>query len=261
MCFDPISLGMAAIGGGLSAGGAMAKNRAANREKNTSAFANIQQMEQDSAVAKLRNKILNEYVGRQKEFTGQNQEAFKGGAGGYAAPAMEASRAGAETSRNDFLAKQVAGIPQTEMAMRDSDSPAVQSELAKKMGEALASSQAGAGRAAKLGSFGDSWTTAGEGAQSAARSIDTTNNFARGEIAMLPADQDLQEFVLRKPIYKAGANNKNPAGLLGGLGSLVGSLAGAYGGKIGSGITSMFGSGGGSANAFANGFASPLQRA
>jgi len=234
---------MAAIGGGLNAAGSAAQNRAKNRDVRTQAFANIQQMEQDSAVAKLRNKILNEYVGRQKEFTGQNQEAFKGGVSGYTAPAMEESRAGAEAGRNEFLGKQIAGIPQAEVAMRDSDSPAVASELAKKMGEALASSTAGAGRAAKLGSFGDSWTAAGEGAQDSARKIDTTNNFARGEIAMLPADQDLQEFVLRKPIYKAGANSSNPAGMLSGLGGLVGSLAGAYGNKIGPTVSSWFSNG------------------
>ncbi|HEY5798472.1 MAG TPA: hypothetical protein VIU82_26005 [Bosea sp. (in: a-proteobacteria)] len=251
---------MAAIGGGLNAAGSMAQNRAKNRDVRTQAFANIQQMEQDSAAAKLRNKILNQYVGRQKEFTGQNQEAFKGGVGGYAAPVMEESRAGSEASRNDFLNKQIAGIPQTEMAVRDSDSPAVASELAKKMGEAFASTTAGAGRAAKLGSFGDSWTTAGEGAQDSARKIDTTNNFARGEIAMLPADQDLQEFVLRKPIYKAGANPNNPAGLLGGLGGLVGSLAGAYGKQAGSTLSGWFG-GGGSGGSSNFGFASPTQRA
>lgn len=236
MCFDAVSLGGALIGGGISAGGAMASNRAANRDARTTAYANVQQMEQDAAVAKLRNKILNEYVGRQKEFTAQNQEAFKGGVGGYAAPAMEESRAGAETGRNEFLTKQVAGIPQTEVTLRDSDSPAVRSELARKLSEAAAGATAGAGRAAKLSSYGDSWTTAGEGAQDSARKIDTTNNFARGEISMMPADQDMQEFILRKPIIKAGANPNNPAGTLKGLGSLVGSLAGAYGSKAGTGL-------------------------
>lgn len=242
MCLGP-ELILLAGAAATSASGAMAQNRGANREARATAAANIAQMEQDSEVAKLRNKILNEYVGRQKGFTAENQGAFKEGVAGYGAPAMETSRAGAEAGRNEFLSKQIAGIPQTEMAMRDSDSPVVRGELAKKMSEALASTQAGAGRAAKLGSFGDSWTTAGDGAQNSARKIDTTNNFARGEIAMLPADQDLQEFVLRKPIRKAGANAKNPAGLLTGLGSFVGSMAGAYGKQAGSAMSSLFGGG------------------
>ena len=229
MCFDPVTLGRAAVGGGLSAAGGMAEQRANNRDQRLKSWANVQQMQQDAEAAKLRNRVLNEYVGRQHEFRDQNQGDFKSAVAGFDAGAQEAQRGASEAERNAFLQQQIGSAPATTVQTRESASPAIQGEIAKKLSEALASAQAGGSRAAKLGSYGDAMRNNGENLQSSARKIDTTNNFARGEIGMLGADQDLQEFQMRKPIYIPGANSSNPSSTLKGLGSLVGSLAGAYG--------------------------------
>lgn len=241
MCFaDPVSLGLATISGGIGAAGGMAEQRAKDREARLNSWANIEQMKQDSEVAKLRNKILGEYVGRQNEFVGQNREALKDTTAQFSGPQVETNRATSEADRNAFLQKQVGTTPQTDVAVRESASPLVQGEMAAKLMEAFKASQAGGQREAKLGSFGDSLRIGGEAAQNSARKIDTTNNFARGDISLLGADQDLQEFQVRKPIYKPGANPNNPAGTLKGLGSLVGSLAGAYGNKAVNSLSSIF---------------------
>ena len=66
MCFDPVTLGLTAAGSALSGYEQMQNNNAAMRNYRNDSIARVQQMQQDAAEATLRNKILGQYVDRQK---------------------------------------------------------------------------------------------------------------------------------------------------------------------------------------------------
>ena len=241
MCIDPVTLGLTAIGGVLGAGGAAAESRAANRNVRLNAWANVEKSKQDSQAAILRNKILGEYRDRQHGFVDENQKSLAGTTQKFGAEGQEASRAANETTRNDTIQSAIGSAPQAEVTLGSGATPLVQQTIADRLTKAITDAKTQGGRMAAVGSYGDLDQSNKMALQGGARAIDTTNNFARGDISMLPADQDLQEFQMRKPIYVPGANPNNPASGLKGLGSLVGSLAGAYGKNIGSTLSGWFG--------------------
>lgn len=241
MCFDPVSLALTAAGGALSAGGAAADSRAANRSVRLNAWANVQKAKQDSDAAILRNKILGEYRDRQHGFVAENQKSLADTTQKFGAEGQEATRSAEEATRNNTIQGAIGTAPRAEVVTSASGTPIVQQTIADRLAKAISDSQAQGSRMAALGSYGDLDQSNQRALQGGARAIDTTNNFARGDISMLGADQDLQEFQMRKPIYVPGANPKNPSSTLKGLGSLVGSLAGAYGKNIGSSLSSWFG--------------------
>lgn len=242
MCFDPASLGLTAIGGVLGAAGTAAENRAANRNVRLNAWANVQKMKQDSEAAILRNKILGQYRDRQHGYVDENQKALADTTQKFGAEGQEAARAKGEAERGATIQGAIGDAPRAEVTLGAGATPLVQQTIADRLVKAIGDSKAQGTRMAALGSYGDLDQGNKMALQGGARAIDTTNNFARGDISMLPADQDLQEFQMRKPIFVPGANPNNPASTLKGLGSLVGSLAGAYGKNIGTTLSGWFGS-------------------
>lgn len=222
--------------------GTAAENRAANRNVRLNAWANVQKSKQDSEAAILRNKILGEYRDRQHGYVDENQKALADTTQKFGADGQEASRAQGQATRDQSIQSAIGDAPRAEVTLGAGATPLVQQTIADRLAKAVSDSKAQGSRMAALGSYGDLDQSNKRAMQGGARAIDTTNNFARGDISMLPADQDLQEFQMRAPIYVPGANPNNPSSSLKGLGSLVGSLAGAYGKNIGTTLSGWFGS-------------------
>lgn len=104
------------------------------------------------------------------------------------------------------------------------DAPAViKSDIAKKMSDALGRSKAEAAAQAKLGSFGDAWLNQGFKDQALGRDLSVNQDFANGNMALLPYQQDFAEFKATKPISPAGALLSGFGGLLSGFGGSSGS--------------------------------------
>jgi hypothetical protein len=221
----------------MSVAGQMKNNRATQQNAIAESKGRIENMRQDSEEAILRNKILNEYVGRQQGYVGQNQGTLAGVTGQFAAPAQETALTGAQDRRGAVVADAINATPQAEVATHASASPMVQGEIAKRMMAAMDQSRAKGAAGAKVAGYGDVWgVNNGEALQNSARTLDTNNNFARGDISTLGADQDLQAFQQRRPVFVKTVN-PNPGATMQGLGSLVGSLAGAYGRQVPNAVT------------------------
>lgn len=95
----------------------------------------------------------------------------------------------------------------------------VQSEFAKRIGDAMNESKAKAGRLGDLAGYGDMWANQGFADNEANRNIAQDANFAAGNWAILPYQQDIAETRAYKPISPLG-------GLLQGLGGMASSYGG-----------------------------------
>lgn len=98
----------------------------------------------------------------------------------------------------------------------------VKSELAKRMGEAMQGAKQQAKNLGALGGYGDMWLDQGFKDVTAGRGIAQDANFAAGNMAILPFQQDIAEMRAYKPISPLG-------GLLQGFGSGISSFAGGGG--------------------------------
>lgn len=271
MCFDPISLGVAALGAGASALGTSMQNSAnnkayrynlmaeaaadqRNREIDARNNARInediakaeqvqyQGLLQDTEEARVRNAVLAEFTARQREAAARNQQIVQQGAMAQGADATKAKTAGAATARSDFAQKAIDSSAPVDANFRGSTPDVVRSALA----EALASGRAKAGERAAAGAavsaYGDAGTTQALGLADIVRDVNQGNDFAKGDLALMPAEQELRGSIVRTPIYAppptlleanvgrpAQIQPKTPlaAELLKGFGSLAGSVAGS----------------------------------
>ncbi len=95
----------------------------------------------------------------------------------------------------------------------------VRQEMARRIGDALTQSKEQAKASAKLGGFGDAWTQQCFKDVAANRDISVAANFAAGNSALLPHQQDIAETRAYKPISPIG-------GILSGFGGMLGSMGG-----------------------------------
>lgn len=98
----------------------------------------------------------------------------------------------------------------------------VRSAVAQKMLDVFHQGQDRAKAMGKLGSYGDTWFKQGLYNANFARDESIGNNFLHGNLAILPAQQDIAETRAYKPISPIGA-------ILGGLGSMFGGGGGFTG--------------------------------
>lgn len=111
----------------------------------------------------------------------------------------------------------------TEAPISGSAPSVVQGEITKRLMDAYAQSKAGAAASAKLGSYGDTWAKNAVDLTTAGRKIDTRNNFSRGDMSLLPYDQDLAE--AQVPQAKVKPNTWGE--ILSGVGKLGSAAAGS----------------------------------
>ena len=222
MCFDPISLAVMAASAAASAGGAVMQNQAQNRAQKHAAHA-------DAAEAQKRREVMQATREKLKKHAEENQRTVS-------QTVQRVDQSGdtqqmAEQSRIQQAQAIQDATPVAQAPTLGGAAPSVvQDEYNKRLGTARGEvAQRGAAQA-KLAGFGDMLFRNDLAAQDASRRIDTTNNFARGDLEILPYEQDLEAYIARPPA-RGGGNGASLGAVLQGLGQLGGAYAGS--GKLG----------------------------
>lgn len=200
MCFDPISMlvmGGSALASGI-AGGAEKKTSVNNQIKQIQYQREHDRQAQQEAIA--RRGVLGDYLGRQDEYIGENQNTLAGGLANYVPETQENTRAGAEATRASAVDSALASGAQANVPLRESSSPIVAATLSKKLREAAEAARASGMRTAKLSAYGDLLGENQRSNEQTGRGIKTTNAIATGNMALLPYEQDLVGFQKRTPI-------------------------------------------------------------
>lgn len=206
MGFDPVSLGVAALGQGMSfiGNGLAARDSAKNSARQAAA----------------RNAVLQEQRAKLAGFRDTNYANFDKTMAGYQPGAQQAQQANLTQGATDRgNAAITAGQANTIAApVAASSTPGVSGDFATRMANAVQTSRNTAGAGAKLQGFDDNWLQNNFANQDLARNIDLTNNYARGTNALTGPLQDFAQF----------AAYKQPS-MVGPLLSAAGGLASAYG--------------------------------
>jgi hypothetical protein len=220
MCFDPVSLGAAAIGTAANVGGGILNRNAQAQQAE-------QQSNQNVAAAAARTQQLLRFLAQQRVYQGQNQEAFKPVTAAIDPATFQAtqaadtaSRAGAATTAiNDFTSH----APTVATSGTDPNN-LVQKEIAARSGVETGKSTRDATNDATLKGFGDVFSNLGLTTNEAARHIDTTNSFARTDASLLPQQQDIAAAPYSQPVPQASS----PWGsILSGLGNIAATAGGS----------------------------------
>ena len=242
MCFGP-ELALLAASTAASVGGGILSRNTQRQHADRVAARNLQ-------VARERNAVRDQYRERQKawgdEAQGENNRAIDA-----MAPEAQAKKQGEVTDARAAVAQNIQRAPVAGEAPISGSAPSVvQSEIASRMLKAYEDSQAHAGRAAKLGGYGDVWQRNAMDLNDTNRRVSTLNNFSRGDMSLLPYDQDFAEYLVPQAKMKSNVWGD----VLTGVGKLGSAAAGsgAFGGA---------GAAGGAAGMTNTGWANPLQRA
>lgn len=197
----------ALVGSGMSAVGGMIQQKEAEK--------NAQRM------AEARNERMRSTLTKNDALAKQSRDTFNERAQKINKDQMEQSQDEATQNRQQDLEAAVDNTPSPvdSVSISGSAPTVVKSELAKRMGAAMSQSKQAAQRLGKLGGYGDTWLDQGFKDVEAGRSIAGDANFASGNMAILPYQQDIAEMRASKPISPIG-------GLLQGFGSMLGSYGG-----------------------------------
>lgn len=209
MC-DPVTLAV----GGLSAaasvvGGGM---QAAEAAKN------------NRRIAEARNKVLRETNAKNEILVKKNRDAFNKRIVESDKPKQAQDLQNMQADRGAAIAQNIAPTA-TETPIAGNAPEVVKSNLAKVFADAAERSKAKAAALGNLQGYGDVSRANTLGDSELGLGVNTNNNFAGGNMAILPYLQDFAEFRATKPSSGLGAIIAG----LGGLGSqFVGSRAGPY---------------------------------
>jgi hypothetical protein len=185
------------------------KNRAidyANNERINADIAKAEQiqfqaLQQDAEEARVRNEVLAEFTARQREAAATNDATFRGALPGMGAAGAVAQRDAAAQVRGDRAAEAVNSGGPVDAMFRGSAPDLVRGELARSLasGRQVATDR---GRAsAAVSAYGDADTQQGLALADMVGKIGQQNNFAKGDLSLLPAEQELRGSLVRKPIY------------------------------------------------------------
>lgn len=174
--------------------------------------------------AEARNNELKRTLLKNDDLAKQSRETFNERAEKLKGDQMAEDQQAATEKRTDTLEQAVEQTPVSpdDVSLSGSAPTVVKSELAKRMGDALAGSKAQAQAQAKLGGYGDSWMNQGFADVEAGRDLNQQANFASGNMSILPYQQDIAEMRATKPISPIG-------GLMQGLGGMLTSFGGSGG--------------------------------
>lgn len=170
--------------------------------------------------AEARNEKLNVAMQKNDQLAKESRAAFDARQQNATADNIEQDRADKTQQREDQLTQAVDSTPASPQVSLSGSAPTViKSDLAKRMATAMGDAKDSAKAQAKLGGYGDAWLGQGFQDVQAGRDIGTNANFASGNMAILPYQQDIAEQHAYKPISPIG-------GLLSGFGSMLGSYGG-----------------------------------
>lgn len=200
---DPISIGLLLGSTALGGFAGMADKKAQSKFQIANLLADQQQFKQDVAEANARNQVLGRYRETARGFGRENQQNFSEGLGGFMPDAQGAAMASNTAARGSAIdnalgqATTVADIP-----LRAGAPQVVRDQTSAALGDAFERSKTrGAGMAA-LGSYGDTQKDNMFKAADTGQRVETVNTLARGNAALLPAEQDLVGFQHRSPIFR-----------------------------------------------------------
>lgn len=186
----------------------------------------VTQREQQANVeaqAKARNDRLNQTMLKNDALAKKSRAEFDARQKNATGDAIEQERVDKTAERTQDLTAAVDSTPAAaDVSLSGSAPTVIKSELAKRMAAALGQATDSAKAQAKLGGYGDSWLSQGLQDVNAGRNIGTDANFAAGNMAILPYQQDIAEQHATKPISPIGA-------LLQGFGSIASSYGGGGG--------------------------------
>lgn len=184
----------------------------------------IQASEQEAnnrRMAEARNERLRNTMAQNDRLAEQSRAEFDARQRQSTTESIEGDRAQKTAERSDTLEQAVQEAPKESagVSLSGSAPTVVKSELAKRMAAAMGQATDSAKAQAKLGGYGDTWLNQGFQDVTAGRNIGQNANFASGNLAILPYQQDIAEMRAYKPISPIG-------GLLQGFGSMLGSYGG-----------------------------------
>lgn len=203
MCFGAIL--PALLGAGLSiAGGA------------------IQRREEDANARRqrdARNEELRRTMAKNDVLASQSRSIYDKRAKDIAPAAMENIQAGQQAERTDAITDSMPDLEDIPLA--GSTPEVVRTEIANRLAQVLSEGKEEAKALGRLGSYGDSWFQQGARNADVGRRLAVNSDYTAGNLAILPAAQDIAETRAYKPISPLG-------GILQGLGNAIGSGGGSF---------------------------------
>lgn len=202
---DPITLAISAAASGL---GELLGRRDATKNA--------------GRIADARNRIMSEILGTNDALVADSRNTFNTAVGAFDPAAFQATQADVTGARTDAITNAIAGAPQQNVALKEGTPSLVQRTFDDRNASAAADATRKGEARGRFGGFADVFHRTGLGNRAAGRDIAVNNNFAGGNLSIMPALQDLEAL--------AAQRSANPfAAILKGLGQLGGSYAGAGG--------------------------------
>lgn len=176
-------------------------------------------------MAEARNNELRRTLAKNDQLAERSRELFEARRRATEGPELDKAEQEAKEKRSQELeiAAEQTPAPAADVPLAGSTPQVVQSDMAKRFQNAISQSKDQAHKLSVLGGYGDMWLNQGFADTQAGRDLGTYSNFASGNMALLPYQQDFAETRAYKPISPLG-------GILQGVGGMIGSYAGGGGG-------------------------------
>lgn len=241
------------------------KNKAIDYENNDRQNADIkgaedlqfQQLQQDAEEVRVRNQVLDEFLARQRKASLDNAQTIHGGTVTQGSVVNDIMRGGAAAGRTASAGAAIDAGGATDAGFRDSTPDVVRQALSAALAGSRDSAKSNAAAASGVAAYGDAFGRQEMGMADILGQIKMRNDFAKGDLSLLPAEQELRGAMVRQPLYArpatllserwAAPNPTQPnqiqpkenqtASLLKGVGSLVSSFAGS--GKAPAAVSSV----------------------
>lgn len=227
MCFDPVTLALAAAGAGATIIGSGAKRDAQNEFQLKNLEADRQQYLQNFEEAQKRNEVANRYRDTARGFATENQGTFNTGLASFMPDAQEGRMDDAWLKRAVTTSDAIGG-PSGGVPLKAGAPSVIGQAYDQRIGDAFMRAHEQGFAKSRVGAYGDTQSANDRGVSDTGAKVNTVNTLARGNASLLPHEQDLVGFQVRKPIFRpAGADNPWWADPLIGLGNIAGSMAGA----------------------------------
>lgn len=176
-------------------------------------------------MAEARNNELRRTLAKNDQLAERSREVFEARRRATEGPELDKAEQEAKEKRSQELeaAAEQTPAPAADVPLAGSTPQVVQSDMAKRFQNAINQSKDQASRLGILSGYGDMWLNQGFADMQAGRDLGTYSNFASGNMALLPYQQDIAETRAYRPISPIG-------GILQGVGGMLGSYAGGGGG-------------------------------
>lgn len=175
-------------------------------------------------MAEARNNELRRTLAKNDALAERSREVFEARRRASEGPELDKAEQEAKEKRSQELqvAAEQTPAPAADIPLAGSTPQVVQSDIAKRFQNAINQSKDQADKLGILSGYGDMWLNQGFADAQAGRELGTYSNFASGNMALLPYQQDIAEMRAYKPISPIG-------GILQGVGGMLSSYGGGGG--------------------------------